>query len=63
MVSNIFEPIVLVDNKNLFYSHKSIKGIFYTVNSKVNKVFAWFDANKISLDEGKAKYTFIHISR
>ena len=48
---------MLAGDTNLFSSHKSITELFYTVNAKLNKVFAWFNANKPSLDKDKTKYT------
>ena len=55
IVSNILKPIMFAGDTNLFSSHKSITELFYTVNSKLNKVFAWFNANKPSLDKDKTK--------
>ena len=57
-VSNILQPIMFADNKNLFSSHSNIKDIFNNVNLELNKIGVWFKANKLSLNEGKTKYTF-----
>ena len=35
--SKSLDCIMFADNTNFFYSHKSIKGLFYTVNSKLEK--------------------------
>ena len=59
-VSKIFEPIIFADDTNLFFSHKSIKGLFHTANLELNKVFRWFNANKLFLNKDKTKYTFFH---
>ena len=59
-VSKIFEPIIFADDTNLFFSHKSIKELFHTANLELNKVFRWFNANKLFLNKDKTKYTFFH---
>ena len=50
-VSKIFEPIIFADDTNLFFSHKSIKELFHTANLELNKVFRWFNANRLSLNK------------
>ena len=62
-VSKILEPIMFADDTNLFFSHKNIKELFQTVNSELEKVFQWFNANKLSLNKDKTKYTFFHKAR
>ena len=62
-VSKIFEPIIFADDTNLFFSHKSIKELFHTANLELNKVFRWFNANSLSLNKDKTKYTFSHKAR
>ena len=56
----MFETIIFVDDANLFFSHKSIKELYHTANLKLNKVLRWFNANKLSLNKDKTKYTFFH---
>ena len=48
-VSKILEPIMFADDTNLFFSHKNIKDMF--------------NANKLSLNKEKTKYTFFHKAR
>ena len=62
-VSKILEPIVFADDTNLFFSHKNIKDLFQAVNSELGKVFQWFNANNLSLNKDKTKYTFFHKAR
>ena len=45
-------------DKNIFSSHSNMKHLFNNVNLQLNKI--WFKANKLSLIEGKTKYTFFH---
>ena len=47
-------------NANLFSSHSNIKDLFNNVNLELNKIAVWFKANKLSLNEGKTKYTFFY---
>ena len=34
--------------------------IFHATNVKLNKVFKWFNANKLFLNKDKTKYTLFH---
>ena len=58
--SNLLDPIMFADDTNLFYSHKNIKTLFETMNQELGKLNTWFQANKLSLNTGKTKYTFFH---
>ena len=49
---------MFADDTNLFPSHGNIKDFFNNVNLKLNEIAVWFKANKLSLNEGKTKYTF-----
>ena len=62
-VSKIFEPIIFADDTNLFFSHKSITELFHIANLELNKVFKWFNANKLSLNKDKTKYIFFYKAR
>ena len=48
------EPTML-DDTNLFYSHQDIKELFRVVNSELEKVCGWFNANKDNI------YIYIYI--
>ena len=54
---------MFADDTNLFFSHKNRKDLFQAVNSELGKVFQWFNANKLSLNKDKTKYTFFHKAR
>ena len=43
-----------------FVPHKDIKELFQIVNIELDKICNWFKANKLSLNEGKTKYTLFH---
>ena len=49
---------MFADDTNFFYSHKNIKGLFYTVNSELEKISQWFKANKLSINIKKTKFTY-----
>ena len=40
--SNILDPIMFVDDTNLFYSQYDIKTLFSTVNEELEKLRDWF---------------------
>ena len=55
-----FVTIIFANDTNPFFSHKSIIERFYTANLELNKVFRWFNANKLFRNKDKTKYTFFH---
>ena len=59
-VSNKLQTIMFADDKNLFLCHGNIKDLFNNVNLELNKIAVWFKANKLPLNEGKTKNTFLH---
>ena len=46
---------MFADDTNFFYSHKNIKGLFYTVNSELEKI-SQFKANKLLISIKKTKF-------
>ena len=50
------------DETNLFCSGKHLKTLFQTANIELEKIAIWFQANKLSLNESKTKFTFLHES-
>ena len=54
---------MFADDTNLFYSHNNIKILFKNENDKLEKISQWFKANKLSLNEGKTKFTLFHKPR
>ena len=59
-VSNIIKPIMFADDTNLFLSNRDIKQLFLRVNQELTHFQTWFNANKLSLNTGKTKYSFFH---
>ena len=51
---------MFADDTNLFFSHKNIKELFKTMNQELINIQQWFNANKLSLNIKKTKYSFFH---
>ena len=47
--------ILLADDTNIF-SHKDTNTLFNTVNTELNTVSSWFNANKLTLHPDKTKF-------
>ena len=56
--SNILDSIMFADDTNLFYFIKTI--FFSTVNSELECINQWFEANKLSLNIEKTEFTLFH---
>ena len=63
LVSKFLSPIMFADDTNLFYSHNHIKILFKNANDELEKISQWFKVNKLSLNEGKTKFTLFHKPR
>ena len=51
---------MLADDANLFYERKDLKTLFSLVNQELQKINEWFEANKLSLNVRKTKYSLFH---
>ena len=51
---------MFADDTNLFFEYKNINVLFSTVNQELNKINEWFQANKLSLNVKKTKYSLFH---
>ena len=51
---------MFADDTNFFYFHNNNKGLFYTVNSELEKITQWFKANKLSINIKKTNFTLFH---
>ena len=58
--SNVLNPIMFADDTNLFVSAKDIKQLFQTMTKELITIQNWFNANKLSLNVSKTKYSFFH---
>ena len=51
---------MFADDTNLFYEHNDLKTLFSLVNQELQKINEWFEANKLSLNVEKTKYSLFH---
>ena len=61
--TSLLDPILFANDTNLFHSHQDIKELLRVNNSELEKVCDCFNANKLSLREGKTKCIFFHRHR
>ena len=60
--SKVLNPIMFADDTNLFFSHSDINLLFEKMNKELANVCNWFNANKLSLNVKKTKFSFFHKS-
>ena len=53
---------MFADDRNLFFSHSDINILFEKMNKELTNVSNWFNANKLSLNVKKTKFSFFHKS-
>ena len=51
---------MFADDTNLFFSHSDINILFEKMNKELTNVSNWFNANKLSLNVKKTKFSFFH---
>ena len=51
---------MFADDTNLFCSSNDIKTLFLNTNLELQKIYKWFQANKLSLNEDKTTFTLFH---
>ena len=62
-VSTVVELILFADDTNLFMSHKDPVYLATSLNSELNKLSAWFKANKLSLNLKKTNFMHLSLDR
>ena len=55
-VSNILDVILLADDTNIFYSHKDSNFLNTIVNTELDKLSSWFQANRLSINVKKSNF-------
>ena len=58
--TKVIDPVLFVDNSNLFCTDNNIRTLFETTNQELNQINDWFLANKLSLNVGETKYILFH---
>ena len=51
---------MFADDTNLFFEHPDLRILFSMVNDELKKIYEWFNANKLSLNTDKTKYSLFH---
>ena len=54
-MSEIVNLILFADDTNIFFSHNDHNYLVNTLNVEINKLFDWFNINKLSLNLKKTK--------
>ena len=57
-VSELFMPILFADDTNLFCTGKDLKDLSHKINEEIAKIYAWVNANKLSLNIDKTNFMF-----
>ena len=55
-VSNILDMILFADDTNIFYSHKDPNFLNTVVNTELDKLSSWFQANRLSINVKKSNF-------
>ena len=51
--SLVLNPIMFANDTNLFFEHTDLRILLSIVNEKLNKIYEWFKADKLSLNAEK----------
>ena len=51
---------MFADDTNLLFEHTDLRILFSMVNDELKKIYEWFNANKLSLNADKTKYSLFH---
>ena len=58
--SPLLDPVMFIDDTNLFFNHKDIKHLFTVASNVLVNMKDWLTANKLSLNVEKTKYSFFY---
>ena len=58
--SEFLKPILFAGNTNLLCKSKTVRSLFLKANVELEKTSEWFPANRLSLNEGKTRFTLFH---
>ena len=51
---------MFADNKNFLFEHTGLRMLFSIVIEELNKIYEWFNENKLSLNVDKTKHSLYH---
>ena len=55
--SELLNPIMFADDKNLSHSGKNIHSLFNTIDNELSNISHWFSSHKLFLNADKTKFT------
>ena len=55
-MSKFFMPILFADDTNLFCTGSDVKDMIRQINEEITKIYAWVNANKLSLNSDKTNF-------
>ena len=58
--SGKLNPVMFTEHTNLFNSGRNVDDLFHDMNCELNKIFSWFEANKLLLYLTKTQYFLFH---
>lgn len=61
--SSLLSFILFADDTNIFFSGKNIQSVFNIINTELEGVLKWCNANKLTLHPDKTKFIIFHPSR
>ena len=62
-VSKVLDFILFADDTNIFFSHKDPTFLMKLVNTELQKLSCWFQANKLSINVKKSNYIIFKTSQ
>ena len=62
-VSKVLDFILFADDTNIFFSHKDPIFLMELVNTELQKLSCWFQANKLSINVKKSNYIIFKTSQ
>ena len=62
-VSSFFMPILFADDTNLFCTGTDLKNMIRQVDEELSKIYAWVNANKLSLNIDKTYFMFMFMPK
>ena len=62
-VSDIVLPIIFADDTNVFLKGRCIENMIGVMNTELEKIYKWLNANKLSLNINKTQYMIFHSRR
>ena len=62
-VPNPLMEVIIIDDTNLFLSHKNIDVLFASINVELGYNLTWFESKKLPLNVDKTKWLFCSLTK